>query len=59
MTSMSLAAVFWLGLHFIVAGPLRSTLVDKLGERYFFGIFSLLSVAGRRVKPCNRFTLST
>jgi uncharacterized membrane protein len=46
MTSMSLAAAFWLGLHFIVAGPLRSALVDKLGERYFFGIFSLLSIAG-------------
>ena len=46
MTSMSLAAAFWLGLHFIVAGPLRSPLVAKLGERYFFGIFSLLSIAG-------------
>ena len=46
MTSMSLAALFWLGLHLIVAGPLRSPLVDKLGERYFFGIFSLLSIAG-------------
>ena len=46
MTSMSLAAVFWLGLHFIVAGPLRLPLVDKLGERHFFGIFSLLSIAG-------------
>src|SRR5262245_60309270 len=46
MTSMALAAVFWLGLHFVVAGPLRPHLVDKLGERYFFGIFSLLSVAG-------------
>jgi uncharacterized membrane protein len=46
MTSMSLAAAFWLGLHIIVAGPLRSALVDKLGERYFFGIFSLLSIAG-------------
>jgi uncharacterized membrane protein len=46
MTSMSLAAAFWLGLHLIVAGPLRSLLVDKLGERYFFGIFSLLSIAG-------------
>jgi hypothetical protein len=39
MASMSLAAAFWLGLHFIVAGPLRSALVDKLSERYFFGIF--------------------
>jgi hypothetical protein len=46
MTSMSLAAAFWLGLHLIVAGPLRSPLVDRLGERYFFGIFSLLSIAG-------------
>jgi uncharacterized membrane protein len=46
MTSMSLAAVFWLGLHFIVAGPLRLPLVNKLGERHFFGIFSLLSIVG-------------
>ena len=46
MTSMSLAAMFWLGLHLIVAGPLRLPLVDKLGERTFRGIFSLLSVAG-------------
>jgi uncharacterized membrane protein len=46
MTSMSLAAVFWLGLHLIVAGPLRSPLVDTLGERAFRVIFSLLSVAG-------------
>jgi uncharacterized membrane protein len=46
MTSMSLAAVFWLGLHFIVAGPLRLPLVEKLGERPYRGIFSLLSIAG-------------
>jgi len=46
MTSMSLAAAFWLGLHFIVAGPLRLPLVDKLGDRPFRGIFSLLSIAG-------------
>ena len=46
MTSMSLAALFWLGLHLIVAGPLRSSLVDKLGENAFRGAFSLLSFAG-------------
>ncbi len=46
MTSMWLAAVFWLGLHFVVAGPLRWLLIDKLGERLFRGIFSLLSLAG-------------
>jgi uncharacterized membrane protein len=46
MVSMSLAAVFWLCLHFIVAGPLRLRLVEKFGERPFRGIFSLLSIAG-------------
>jgi uncharacterized membrane protein len=46
MTSMSLAALFWLALHFIVAGPLRSSLVDRLGENAFRGVFSLLSFAG-------------
>jgi uncharacterized membrane protein len=46
MTSISLAAVFWLCIHFIVAGPLRSPLVDKLGERIFRILFSLLSIAG-------------
>lgn len=46
MTSMSLAAVFWLGLHLVVAGPLRSPVVDKLGERPFRIVFSLLSLAG-------------
>ena len=46
MISMSLAAVFWLALHLIVAGPLRSPLAEKAGERYFFGIFCLLSIVG-------------
>jgi uncharacterized membrane protein len=46
MTSLSLAAAFWLGLHLIVAGPLRGRLVGRLGERPFFVMFSLLSVAG-------------
>ncbi len=46
MTSISLGAAFRLGLHFIVAGPLRSPFVKGVGERYFFGIFSLLSVVG-------------
>jgi hypothetical protein len=36
MTSISLAAVFWLG---IVAGPLRLPVVEKLGERAFRGNF--------------------
>jgi len=46
MTSISLAAAFWLGLHLIVAGPLRWRLVAMLGEKAFFVIFSLLSIVG-------------
>ena len=46
MVSISLAAAFWLGLHLIVAGPLRARLVGMLGEVPFRGIFSLLSVVG-------------
>jgi uncharacterized membrane protein len=46
MASISAAAAFWLGLHLIVAGPLRVRLVGVLGDRPFFVIFSLLSVAG-------------
>src|SRR4051812_43565425 len=46
MASISLAATFWLGLHLIVAGPLRARLVGRLGERQFFGLFSLLTIVG-------------
>jgi uncharacterized membrane protein len=46
MVSSSLAAAFWLGLHLIVAGPLRARLVGMLGEGPFRAIFSLLSVVG-------------
>jgi uncharacterized membrane protein len=46
MTSIVLAAAFWLGLHLIVAGPLRTHVVGVLGERLYRGMFSLLTVAG-------------
>ncbi len=46
MASITLAAAFWLGLHLIVAGPLRGRLVGMLGERPFLGIFSLFSILG-------------
>jgi uncharacterized membrane protein len=46
MASISLAAAFWLGLHLIVAGPLRVRLVGMLGEAPYFAIFSLLSIVG-------------
>jgi uncharacterized membrane protein len=46
MAPISLTAAFWLGLHLIVAGPLRVRLVGRLGEGPFLGLFSLLSAAG-------------
>lgn len=46
MTSMAIAALFWLSLHLIVAGPLRAPIVGKISENAFKGVFSLLSVAG-------------
>jgi uncharacterized membrane protein len=46
MLSMTLAALFWIALHLVVAGPLRAPLVERLGERGFRGLFSLLSAAG-------------
>jgi uncharacterized membrane protein len=46
MASISLAAAFWLGLHLIVAGPLRVRLVGMLGEGPYFVVFSLLSIVG-------------
>jgi len=46
MLSMVLAALFWMILHVVVAGPARQALVARWGERGFRGIFSLLSAAG-------------
>jgi uncharacterized membrane protein len=46
MASISLAAAFWLGLHLIIAGPLRARLVGMLGEAPFRGMFSLLTIVG-------------
>lgn len=44
MTQMFLAAIAWLALHLLVAGPLRASLVGKLGEIRYRGLFSLLSI---------------
>ena len=46
MLSMGLAALFWIALHAVIAGPLRAPLVARLGERGCRGVFSLLSAAG-------------
>ena len=46
MLAISLAAAFWVALHFLVAGPLRPPLAARLGEQGFRGVFSALSAAG-------------
>lgn len=43
MTELVLAALAWVLLHVVVAGPLRPGLVRRLGMKAYRGIFSLLS----------------
>lgn len=43
MTFLVLAALAWILLHLIVAGPLRPALVRRLGLPAYRGVFSLLS----------------
>ena len=43
MTSLLLAALAWILLHVVVAGPLRAALVARLGLKAYRGLFSLLS----------------
>lgn len=43
MTLLVLAALVWVLLHVVVAGPLRSGLIRRLGENAYRGLFSLLS----------------
>lgn len=47
MIQLILAALFFLALHFGVAGtPLRARLIAQLGENIYRAVFSLLSLAG-------------
>jgi uncharacterized membrane protein len=47
MTSMAAASLFWIVLHFVLAGsPLRWTIAGAMGEKAFRGLFSILSLAG-------------
>lgn len=43
MTALLLAALAWILLHVVVAGPLRPGLVARLGLKAYRGLFSLLS----------------
>ncbi len=47
MTSLALAAIYFLGIHVFVSGSgLRDRIVAKTGEPVFQGLFSLLSLVG-------------
>ena len=47
MTQLILAALFFIGLHFGVAGTsLRGVLIQRLGEKAYRVVFSSLSLAG-------------
>jgi len=43
---LALAALTWIALHLLLAGPLRSPVASRLGENGFRGLFSVLSLAG-------------
>lgn len=43
MAPLLLAALGWIGLHLLVAGPLRPSLVDRLGEWRFRQMFAVAS----------------
>jgi uncharacterized membrane protein len=46
MTTLALAAAFWLAIHVGISGTaLRGRFVHALGERGFAGVFSLVSIA--------------
>lgn len=44
MTPLLIAALAWVLLHVVVAGPLRTMLVQRLGLNAYRGLFSILSV---------------
>lgn len=47
MTSLILAALFFVGIHVGIAGTgARDALVERLGESTYLAVFSLLSIAG-------------
>jgi uncharacterized membrane protein len=47
MASLLAAAIFFVGIHFVISGsPLRGTIVASLGDGPFRGLFLLVSVIG-------------
>ena len=45
MTMLLLAAIAFVGTHFLLSHPLRSPLVRAVGERAFLGIYSVVAIA--------------
>lgn len=45
MTALALAAIAFVGTHFLLSHPLRPALVRRLGELRFRGVYSLISFA--------------
>lgn len=45
MTSLILAAIAFVGLHFLLSHPLRAPIVRRIGEGPFLGIYSLIALA--------------
>ena len=41
---LALASITFVGTHFLMSHPLRATMVAKLGERGFAGVYSLVSL---------------
>ncbi|WP_420607783.1 NnrU family protein [Novosphingopyxis sp.] len=45
MTMLWIAAIAFVGTHFLMSHPLRRPMVGALGERGFLGVYSLISIA--------------
>ncbi len=45
MTMLLIAAIAFVGTHFLMSHPLRSAMVSALGEKGFLGVYSLVSIA--------------
>src|SRR5262245_48456393 len=47
MASLLAACAFFVGIHVFISGSsLRGAIVERIGERAYLGVFSLLSLAG-------------
>jgi len=45
MTMLLLAAIAFVGTHFLLSHPLRAPLVRVMGEPAFLGVYSVIAVA--------------